>query len=142
MTKNIRTYSELITLPTFEERFEYLRLGGKVGAETFGFDRWLNQMFYKTDEWLSVRDEVIIRDCGCDLAMPDREIPEGVRILVHHMNPITKEDIIHRTKYVLDPEFLICTIKRTHDAIHYGDRSILYATPIERSKHDTCPWKR
>ena len=142
MTKNIRTYSEIITLPTFEERFEYLRLGGKVGAETFGFDRWLNQVFYKTGEWLSVRDEVILRDCGCDLAMPDREIPEGVRILVHHMNPITKEDIVYRLKYVLDPEFLICTIKRTHDAIHYGDRSILYANPIERSKHDTCPWKR
>lgn len=136
----IRTYSELITLPTFEERYRYLRLDGKVGAETFGFDRYLNQTFYRTDkEWLSVRDDVIIRDCGCDLGMLDRKIHS--RIIVHHMNPITKEDILRRTKYLLDPEYLICTIKRTHDAIHYGDKALLTLGPIERTKNDTCPWR-
>ena len=137
----IRTYSELITLPTFEERFEYVRLDGKVGEETFGFDRYLNQMFYKSDEWLAIRDYVIVRDNGCDLAMPDRKIPEGVRILVHHMNPISIEDIVHRSKYLLDPEYLISTIKNTHDAIHYSDSSLLITAPIERRKNDTCPWR-
>ena len=136
----IRTYSELITLPTFEERYQYLRLDGQVGVETFGFDRYLNQTFYRTDrEWLSVRDYVIIRDNGCDLGMPDRDIHS--RIIVHHMNPITKEDILRRTKYLLDPEYLICTIKRTHDAIHYGDENLLMQGPIERAKFDTCPWR-
>lgn len=136
----IRTYSELIALPTFEERYRYLRLDGQVGVETFGFDRYLNQTFYRTDkEWLSVRDEVIIRDNGCDLGIPDREIHN--RIIVHHMNPITKEDILRRTKYLLDPEYLICTIKRTHDAIHYGDETLLLQGPIERTKFDTCPWR-
>lgn len=136
----IRTYSELITLPTFEERYRYLRLDGQVGAETFGFDRYLNQKFYRTDkEWLAVRDDVIIRDNGCDLGIPDREIYS--RIIVHHMNPITKEDILRRTKYLLDPEYLICTIKRTHDAIHYGDETLLLQGPIERTKFDTCPWR-
>lgn len=139
MKKIIRTYSELITLPTFEERYEYLKLGGKIGEETFGFDRYLNQTFYKTDEWRAVRDFVIIRDGGCDLAMEDREI-HG-RILVHHMNPIRAEDILSRSKYLLDPEYLICTIKNTHDAIHYGDRSLLLTTPIERRINDTCPWR-
>lgn len=140
MTMIIRTYSELITLPTFEERYRYLRLDGQVGAETFGFDRYLNQTFYRTDkEWLAVRDDVIIRDNGCDLGIPDREI--GSRIIVHHMNPITKEDILRRTKYLLDPEYLICTIKRTHDAIHYGDENILLMGPVERTKNDTCPWR-
>ena len=137
----IRTYSELITLPTFEERFEYLRLNGAVGDATFGSNRYLNQKFYRTDdEWLSVRNEVIIRDCGCDLAMPDREI-RG-KIIVHHMNPITIDDIVNRTRFLLDPEYLICTIKNTHDAIHYGDGSLLMTGPIERSMYDTCPWKR
>ena len=138
----IRTYSELITLPTFKERYEYLRLGGRVGEETFGFDRYLNQAFYKSDEWLSVRNYVIIRDCGCDLAIPDREIPNGVRILVHHMNPLTIDDVIHKSKYLLDPEYLICTIKNTHDAIHYGDDSILIRNPVERRANDTCPWRK
>lgn len=137
-----RTYSELITLPTFEERYEYLRLGGRVGEETFGFDRYLNQAFYKSDEWLSVRNYVIIRDYGCDLAIPDREIPNGVRILVHHMNPLTIDDVIHKSKYLLDPEYLICTIKNTHDAIHYGDDSILIRNPVERRANDTCPWRK
>lgn len=136
---SIRTYSELIALPTFEERYEYLRLGGKVGEDTFGFDRYLNQSFYKSKEWLAIRDKVIIRDNGCDLAMEDRAI-HG-RILIHHMNPITKEDILNRSEFLLDPEYLICTVKNTHDAIHYGDRSLLITAPIERSKNDTCPWR-
>lgn len=136
----IKTYSELVTLPTFEERYRYLRLGGTVGVETFGFDRYLNQTFYKTKEWLSIRDRVIVRDCGCDLGIPDREIYG--RILVHHMNPITMEDILHRSKYLLDPEYLICTMKSTHDAIHYGDSSLLITEPIERTLHDTCPWRQ
>lgn len=137
---SIRTYSELILLPTFEERYQYLRLAGKVGQETFGFDRYLNQMFYKDQEWLAARDYVIIRDNGCDLAIPGREIHS--KILVHHMNPITKDDILKRSKFLLDPEYLICTIKNTHDAIHYGDENLLFKDPIERSKNDTCPWRR
>lgn len=136
----IRTYSELITIPTFEERFQYLRLDGEVGKETFGFDRYLNQMFYKTKEWLSVRNHVILRDHGCDLAMEGYEI-HG-RILIHHMNPITKEDILRRSDLLLNPEYLISTIKNTHDAIHYGDESILYSPPVERSMNDTCPWRQ
>ena len=136
----IRTYSELITFPTFEERYRYLRLDGRVGQETFGFDRWLNQKFYKDPEWLRVRDFVIIRDNGYDLGIEGREIHS--RILIHHMNPITTEDIVKRSKYLLDPEYLICTVKRTHDAIHYGDESLLILNPIERTKNDTCPWKR
>ena len=140
MKKIIRSYSELITLPTFEERYEYLRLGGKVGEETFGCDRYLNQMCYKSEAWLEVRDYVIIRDNGCDLAIPDRRIDK--RILVHHMNPIRMEDIMSRSKYLLDPEYIIFTIKSTHDAIHYGDSSLLITDPIERRKNDTCPWRR
>ena len=137
--KMIRTYSELITLPTFEERFEYLRLGGKVGAETFGFDRYLNQIFYKSDKWLSVRDKVIIRDNGCDLGIEGREIYG--RILVHHMNPITMDDIVNHSSWILDPEYLITTVKNTHDAIHYSDENLLIKDPIERRKNDTCPWR-
>lgn len=136
----IRTYSELIQLPTFEDRYRYLRLGGQVGKDTFGFDRYLNQMFYKTDEWKSIRDVVIVRDKGCDLGIEDREI-HG-RIIVHHMNPITKEDILSRSKYLLDPEYLISTIKNTHDAIHYGDESLLIKAPTERRRNDTCPWRK
>lgn len=140
----IRTYSELITIPTFEERYNYLRLDGIVGNETFGFDRYLNQDFYKSNEWLDVRRYVIIRDTGnndyCqDLGVEGHDI-HG-RILIHHMNPITKEDILKRTKYLLDPEYLISTIKNTHDAIHYGDESLLIDVPIERTRNDTCPWR-
>lgn len=140
-TRTIRTYTELIQLPTFEERFEYLRLNGKIGEETFGFDRYLNQKFYQRDpEWLAIRDKIIIRDQGCDLACPDREIK--TRILIHHMNPITTEDIIRRSDFLLNPEYLICTLKSTHDAIHYGDGSKLITAPVERRKNDTCPWRR
>lgn len=136
----IRTYSELMTLDTFMERFEYLRLNGRVGEDTFGFDRYLNQLFYKSKEWQRIRDEVIIRDQACDLGIPGREIHS--RIIVHHMNPIRKEDILEGSKFLLDPEYMICTIKNTHDAIHYGDGSLLFDEPITRSKNDTCPWRR
>lgn len=142
----IKTYSELITLPTFEERYRYLRLGGKVGLETFGFDRWLNQVFYKSKEWLEVKDFVIIRDTGLNRYCQDLGMPEGYniydRIVVHHINPINKEDIVLRTKYLLDPEYLISTTKNTHDAIHYGDESLLIKAPVERTMNDTCPWRR
>lgn len=136
---NIRTYSELIKLPTFEERYAYLRLGGRVGEATFGFDRYLNQMFYKSDEWLAIRDKVIVRDNGCDLGIEGREIESS--ILIHHMNPISKKDILERSDFLLNPEYLICTIKNTHDAIHYGDENLLIKDPIERRKNDTCPWR-
>ena len=135
----IRTYSELIKIPTFEERFEYLNLDGKVGEETFGFDRYLNQVFYKSDEWKSIRNEVIIRDNGCDLGIEDREI-HG-RIIIHHMNPITVDDIIHRNEDILNPEYLICVTDNTHKAIHYGDEDLLIKDLIERTKNDTCPWR-
>lgn len=138
---SIKTYSELMSFKTFEERYKYLRLGGRVGEDTFGFDRYLNQVFYKSDIWRSVRNEVIIRDCGCDLGCIDHEIPDGVKILVHHMNPITKEDISFNTDFLTNPEYLITTIKRTHDAIHYGDDSLIFSMPIDRSPNDTCPWK-
>lgn len=145
MRSNIKTYSELILLPTFIERYRYLRLGGTVGRETFGFDRYLNQAFYKSKEWLDIRDYLIIRDTGTgqycrDLGVEGHDI--NGRILIHHMNPITKEDILYRTKYLLDPEYLICTTNNTHDAIHYGDESLLITDPISRAPYDTCPWKR
>lgn len=136
---NIRTYSELITLPTFKERYKYLRLKGLVGEETFGYDRYLNQVFYKSREWLDIRDYVIVRDNGCDLGVLGHEIHE--RILIHHMNPITIDDILRRSEFLLDPEYLISTIKRTHDAIHYGDEDLLMDEPIIRTRNDTCPWK-
>lgn len=136
----IRTYSELIKLPTFEERFEYLKLGGVIGEETFGFDRYLNQMFYKSREWKKLRNDIIVRDNGCDLAIPDREIIDQT-ILIHHMNPITKEDILNMTEFVLNPEYLICTILNTHNAIHYGNSDLLYQEPIVRYKNDMCPWR-
>ena len=136
----IKTYSELILLPTFEERYRYLRLCGKVGEETFGFDRYLNQNFYRRDnEWLELRDYVIQRDNGCDLGIPDRSI-KG-RILIHHIEPITKDDILRRTKRLLDPDNLICVMDSTHRAIHYGDESLLILAPVERTKNDTCPWR-
>lgn len=137
---SIKTYSELITLPTFEERYRYLRLGGRVGEETFGFDRYINQAFYTSDEWRVIRDYVIVRDNGCDLGVEGREICG--RILIHHMNPIRLDDIVNRTRYLLDPEYLITTVKSTHDAIHYGDEGLLITVPRERTKNDTCPWRR
>lgn len=138
---NIRTYSELIALPSFKERYKYLRLGGAVGEETFGCDRYLNQIFYKSKEWRSIRDEIILRDGGCDLAIPGRTV--SAKAIIHHMNPLSKEDILDRTEFLLNPEYLICTSDRTHKAIHYGDDSILLPDILtERSPNDTCPWKR
>lgn len=138
---NIRTYSELVRLPTFKQRYEYLRLGGSVGEDTFGFDRYLNQIFYKSKEWNRIRDQVIIRDHGCDLGLDGYEIND--RILIHHMNPITKADILERTEFLLNPDYLISTMKRTHDAIHYSTyESLTDVFVIERTKNDTCPWRR
>lgn len=135
----IRTYSELITLSTFKERYEYLKLDGRVGEDTFGWDRYLNQIFYKSKEWNRIRDQVIFRDLGCDLALEGFEI-HG-RILIHHMNPISKSDILDRNEFLLNPEYLICTTKATHDAIHYGDLDSLHNEPVIRTKNDTCPWR-
>ena len=140
MSMRIRTYSELILLNTFEERFRYLKLTACVGDETFGFDRYLNQQFYHSAEWKSLRNEIIIRDNACDLGISDREINK--RIIIHHMNPITKNDLIHQTDYLLNPEYLICVSHKTHQAIHYGDESVLDDGVVERSKNDTCPWRR
>ena len=140
-TTNIRTYSELILIPTFEERYRYLKLDGNVCEETFGFDRYLNQEFYqRSQEWKRIRDFVILRDNGCDLGIEGREI-RG-KIIVHHMNPISKEYILKKSKFLLDPEYLICTLKSTHDAIHYGDENLLMKGPIERKPNDTCPWRK
>ena len=137
----IRTYSELIRLHSFEDRYQYLRLDGRVGEETFGFDRLINQYFYqRSREWDMVRKHVIVRDNGCDLGIEDRKI-HG-RILVHHMNPISLEDIERKSDILLEPEFLICTTHNTHNAIHYGDGHLLVAAPIVRTKNDTCPWRR
>ena len=140
MLMNIRTYSDLSKLETFEDRFNYLRLNGFVGKETFGFDRYLNQVFYKSAKWRSVRDFVIVRDNGCDLGIEGREIYG--KIIIHHMNPITIQDIEQESDFLLDPEFLISTVHETHNAIHYGDENLLIRTPIERKPNDTCPWRR
>lgn len=138
-TTNIRTYSELIQLPTFEERFDYLRLDGVVGKDTFGFDRYLNQQFYRSSEWKRIRNQVIVRDNGCDLGIDEYEI-HG-RILIHHMNPISIEDLQYVSDLLMNPEYLICVSHRTHNAIHYGDESLIVTAPIERSQNDTCPWR-
>lgn len=136
----IKSYSVVILLPTLEERFEYLKLKGHVGAETFGYDRYLNQILYHDPEWKRIRREVIIRDNGCDLAVKDHEI-QG-RILVHHINPITIDDVKLRRYCVFDLDNLICTSHDTHNAIHYGDSNLLPKNPVERRPNDTCPWKR
>ena len=136
----IRTYTELVQLKTFEERYEYLRLGGIVGQDTFGFDRYLNQRFYRSPEWKQIRRDVIIRDEGRDLAMEGYELDKG--IYVHHMNPITAKDLVDVTDWLLNPEYLVCVSKRTHDAIHFGDKSLLPELPKERTLNDMCPWKQ
>lgn len=134
----IRTYKELSRLKTFEERYSYLRLCGEVGSSTFGFDRFLNQRFYKSKEWLRVKSKVILRDNGCDLGIEGYDIYD--RIIVHHMNPVTIEDLEKGSDFILDPEFLICTTHNTHNAIHYGDESLLYSLPQERKPGDTKLW--
>lgn len=136
----IKTYSELIKIPTFIERFQYLKIGGRVGEITFGSDRWLNQQFYQSPEWRRLRNYIINRDNACDLGIPGREINKYV--IIHHINPITKQDILDRNPLVLDPENLICVTDKTHKAIHYGDENLLYTEPVERSRFDTCPWRK
>lgn len=137
-----KSYSALITLPTFEERFRYLKLGGTIGKETFGFDRYLNQAFYSTIEWKNFRRDMIVRDMGCDLGISDR--PIGGIIVLHHINPIAIADIRQRNiEIILNPENVICVSHNTHNAIHYGDESILTPTSlVERRPNDTCPWRR
>lgn len=135
----IRTYTELMRFPTLRERYEYLKIGGEVGRSTFGFDRYLNQLFYKSAAWRQTRDQVIVRDDGCDLGIPGEVI--GGKLLVHHMNPITAEQIENEDPVMFDPEFLICCSERTHNAIHFGDARQLPGVIIERKPGDTCPWK-
>ena len=136
----IRTYSELIKIATFEDRYRYLKLSGKIGDDTFGFDRYLNQVFYRSPEWKRIRDQVIVRDKGCDLGV--EAYPIFGKILVHHMNPFTVKDVNLRNEELLDPEYLICVSMDTHNAIHYGDDSrILKEVPVVRRPYDTCPWR-
>ena len=139
LTDSFRCYSQLILLPTFKERFEYLKLDGSVGEDTFGFDRYLNQQFYRSDEWKRIRDEVIVRDNGCDLGVDGYYI-RG-RIYIHHINPISQNDILFRSGRLLNPEYLICCSHETHNALHYGDATKLERDPIIRKPNDTCPWK-
>lgn len=132
----IRKYSDLIKLKTFEERYEYLKIKDRVIQE----NRYINQLFYKSDEWLSVRNKVIERDNACDLGVDGREIND--RVYIHHMNPITKDDIFEKSDFLLNPEYLICVTKTTHEAIHYGNVNLLIRDPIIRTPNDTCPWKK
>ena len=136
---SIKTYSELITISTFEERFEYLQLKGSVGKDTFGYDRHLNQVLYRSPEWKRLRNQIIIRDGGCDLACDGYDIYG--KVLIHHLNPITVEDVLARSRKVFDPDNLVCVSHNTHNAIHYGDVDLLVTGPIIRTKNDTCPWR-
>lgn len=138
MKMSIKTYSELSTISSFEDRIKYLKLDGKVGEDTFGFDRYLNQNFYRTSEWKKIRDYVIVRDSGCDLGIPDHEIVG--KVFVHHMNPICKDDILDHNDELLDPEYLICVSKRTHDMIHYGGQNEIQTCSIDRKQGDTKLW--
>lgn len=136
----IKNYKELSRLTTFEERFDYLKLHGTIGKDTFGFDRIFNQQFYRSSEWKRIRNTVIIRDNGCDLGVEGHDIFS--KILIHHMNPISIEDIRNSTDFLLNPDYLICVSHETHNAIHYGNESLIHKTPIERTENDTCPWKK
>lgn len=137
-----KTYSDVIKLPTFEERFEYLKLNGRVGEDTFGSRRYLNQTLYTSKEWRDFRHKIIVRDNGCDLASEDREIPEAVNIVIHHINPISIEDILERRPNIFDPENVITTTKATHDGIHYGGLNTCASPFIARSPNDTSPWRK
>lgn len=150
MSKSIKTYSELITIPTFKERFKYLQLDGQVGKETFGYDRYLNQILYNSQDWRRFRNDIIIRDNACDLAHEDHEIPSwkdkhgricGPKILIHHINPIVIDDIMGCNPIIFDPENVITTTLLTHNAIHYSNEDLLPKEQIERNKNDTCPWR-
>lgn len=158
MSNLIRSYTELSKLKTFKERFEYLRLDGTIGIETFGFDRFLNQVFYRSDAWKRVRRDVIVRDKACDLGIDGYEIcPADIRekypdkaslllrkIIVHHMNPISEQDIYKRSADILNPEYLITVSLLTHNAIHYGSEDLLYkyTEPVERKPNDTFEWRK
>lgn len=140
-TTRYKSYSELCSLSSFDDRFRYLKLNGQVGIDSFGFDRYMNQDFYKSAEWRQIRSAIIVRDNGCDLGVPDH--PINGRIFIHHINPITQEDIIYSTEKLLDPENLICISMETHNALHYGDESILNKNKVViRTQNDTCPWKK
>lgn len=142
MTPKIRTYSELKAIDSFFDRYRYLRIGGKVGEDSFGFDRFLNQEFYRSSEWRKLRRQIIIRDQAYDLGCKDRPIPDGCIIIIHHMNPITEDDILQHSDWLTNPEYLISTTLDTHNAIHYGDESLLAASgPTIRVPNDTCPWR-
>ena len=136
---DIKSYTELQKFQTFKDRFNYLKLNGKIGEDTFGFDRWINQVFYNSSEWRKIRDLVIVRDNGNDLGVDGFQIYG--KILIHHMNPINLQNIIHRDSDILNPEYLICVSHKTHNAIHYGSENLLPIGPIERTQNDTCPWK-
>lgn len=136
----MRNYRELSHLKTFEDRFKYLQLKGVIGEDTFGFDRWINQQFYRSAEWKLVRDQVILRDDGCDLGDPDHPILG--RVIIHHMNPIRKEDFDLEPDYLLNPDYLICVSHNTHNAIHYGDENLLPKEWTPRRPNDTCPWRK
>lgn len=143
--KIVRTYTDLMKLPTFEERFRYLMLKGHVGFDTFGFDRYLYEEFIRSKEWQEARDYVILRDEACDLAIPGREIKTVGRrnkIIIHHINPVELCDLVNHSDVLFDPEYLITTVKNTHDAIHYGSEETLIKDYIERTPNDTCPWRR
>ena len=145
MTMMKKTYTELIQIPDFEDRINYLKVYGRVAKETFGYDRYLNQMLYRLPEWKEVRRKVILRDNACDLAHPEHEIhPYGrkVRILVHHINPITKQDILDRSDLVLNPENLVTVSHDTHEIIHYGFPEVRSLSFTERTPYDTCPWRK
>lgn len=145
----MKTYSEMMQFTTFDERYEYLKLAGHVGEETFGCDRYLNQMLYNTPEWKRFRQSIIIRDNGCDLAMPDRlispdlgiRLPRTSNVYIHHINPISKEDVLKRRSMIFDPENVVCCSFKTHQAIHYGDNTLLEPQLVERRPNDTCPWR-
>lgn len=142
MKETIRTYSELSKLTTFKERFEYLKLGDRVGAETFGSERYLNQLFYHDPAWQKARREVILRDNGCDLGVEGYDIPDGRMCFIHHLNPITEKDIINRDSKLFDLDNLITTTRRTHNAIHYGSDDFLFIDNFGREPNDTCPWRK
>lgn len=143
MNQIIRTYTELIKIPTFIERYRYLKLGGKVGEETYGWERYLNQKFYQSNEWRSFRREIILRDHGCDLGFDGHEFVAGELVFIHHLNPINTNDIVNFTEFLMNPEYVISARKKTHDAIHYGDESLIFEyEPVIRTQFDTCPWRR
>jgi hypothetical protein len=135
----LKTYSEMMTFDTYLDRFKYLQLSGHIGLDTFGYDRYLNQMFYHDPTWRETRDRVIIRDSGCDLAIEGREIHSG--LMIHHIMPITKEDVLNRAPICFDMDNLVCVSHITHNAIHYGDESSVIKDPVERKANDTCPWR-